>query len=159
MNLYKSVKKYLTEMSRDRQTLKNKLDNQVDPIYQHLIKLYLYGNTTNDFKHWISEIADMLPYLDTLKPNNKFSKHKFVSDILVDDDLKNLERKLQVLIKNLFYRHPKTTYDISEITFIVDQYMRWLANELSTKHVVNVTDVDTKINELLNKCKSNNKIR
>lgn len=159
MSLYRDVKKYLTEMSRDKQTLKNKLDNQVNPIYQHLIKLYLYGDKTQDFSHWIDEIADKIPYLDTLKPNNKFPKASLVYDILVDDDSANLSRKLNVLTKNLFFRYPKVTYDISEITYFVDAYMRWLTNELNTKHEVHAEDVNKQINRLLNKCKHNNKVK
>lgn len=107
----------LLEMAMERSELINKIRSKRDLMEEHLLKCMIYENTTNDLKHWVSEVSSYIGKIanDTVKPNNKkltknqYCAHLFGYDY---DSLSNMD----TILDDFQYKMGKRGYPDFKIT-------------------------------------------
>ena len=74
---------FLTEMAYSRSDVLPKVDRYTDAVKEHIMKCIAYGDSTNDYSHWINEISNFLSIINDFKVKTKSGKLKY------DDYLEN----------------------------------------------------------------------
>lgn len=138
------MKRLIYAMSFDRRTLLNRLIKNLDPLMDHLIKLYLFPNTdyTN---HWRKEVWNFLNRTPKM-PNNKFPSYKFIYQAISGE--LDITEQLMYLVLDEYSKHTPTRFDAVELESKLDEYFQWLAEKLSTKGVVQSSEVYEELEKL-----------
>ena len=68
---------FLTEMAMPKKEVMNKIATFSDSIIEHIIKCVVYGDSTKDFSHWITEISNFLSIINDYKVKSGSGKLKY----------------------------------------------------------------------------------
>lgn len=140
--------KYIYSWARSNTDTFRKIEDASEEIVVHLIKVLLFPDV-QERNHWKKEIWSFLPRISKLKSTNKFPTYKQI--------YKSLWNSYEDVI---FDYIPGILEDIEELPITVDrrcvyyaiqEYMKWLATELSQKGIVSNTAVSTKIEHIQTK--------
>jgi hypothetical protein len=147
----KSMKSYVYGMVLDTHTLA--LSGISGKLTEHLIKLYLFTNDTKNpwrKSDWRKEVWNLLHIVPKLKSSKKFPSNIMIRDIIgaYDDMTTELSN---LIIEEYIEEYPdlkpcRTDYD--ELNVIVNNYLDWISDVLSTKGVVSSSEVYAKLDEL-----------
>ena len=103
--------KRLNEMAFSRDVAINKIKNYVDVYAEHLFKIIIYGDSTNNLWHWIDEVADKLYNIHTikLKGGNKFDPKFYEDEFLLayGDCEEDFKRDLEDFQRENRFKYPK----------------------------------------------------
>ena len=108
--------KLLKEMAFNRSEAIDKINREVPPYRDHLIKCIVYGNSTNNLWHWSDEVADKINKVNNikLKSGNKFEQ-KFYEDefLLASGDCKS---DFEIVLNNFLidYRYKYPAFEITD---------------------------------------------
>lgn len=139
--------KILNEASKKE--VENKIKNNSESLFIHLLKLYYWGYDTNVRQHWIKEISNK--YTDIKKlPNNKYPSKEYIEQLIWEgNDLENLA---SILNKDKEYkkynRINKIDYNTKKFC---NEYIEWVAEKLSRYGSINNTDAQRFLIELYEK--------
>lgn len=130
--------RYIRAMSRADKDIENKIADAAERIDEHIIKLILYPNNTEDIEHWYSETYAFLHKVDKRKATNKYPKSRFIYKALSchNDIMDNIIR----CVKSEYAYVPKYISN-SEILSTIDKYQQWLSYELSSQGAVTKQEV------------------
>lgn len=130
--------RYIRAMPRGDKDIENRIADAAEQIDEHLIKLILYPNNTQDIEHWRSEIYAFLHKVDKRKTANKYPKSRFIYNALAchNDIMDNIIR----CVKSEYAYTPKYISN-PEILEIIEKYQKWLAYELSSQGAVTKQEV------------------
>ena len=153
MNLYKSIKYYLTEMSLDKERLIQRILDKTEKINDLLLKCLLIQNTTNNLNHWSTEIYSFLPRIQKLKGKNKLPSEKLLTTYTLGYFQDTLLEYMDAMIismndienTNIIEYNKQALYDC-----IIDYY-KWLIPNLANTGNVNIIAVKQEIKELIEK--------
>lgn len=108
--------KLLREMAFNRSEALNRINREVPPYRDHLIKCIVYGNSTNNLWHWSDEIADKINKVNSikLKSGKKFDQ-KFYEDefLLASGDCKS-DFKIVLDDFKIDYRYQYPAFEITD---------------------------------------------
>ena len=73
----------ILEMPRQRKNSKEKLSNYNDPLVEDIIKIVVYGDTTNNLNHWISQTGLWLSKINNVKfdGDKKFKSYIYINEV------------------------------------------------------------------------------
>ena len=117
-------------------------------LTEHLIKLYLFPYI--DKNHWRKEVWNLLHLVPKLKSSKKFPSNQMIRDIIgaYDDMTTELAN---LIIEEYTEEYPDLKpcrTDYNELAAIVNNYLDWISDVLSTKGVVTSSEVYAKLDEL-----------
>lgn len=153
MNPIKQAMIYLTELADSKQQIRNDIVHEENNIIEHLLKCFLYKNSTGDYNHWKKEIYSFLNRIPKLRGSNKFPSHNILKKFTIDrfgDVLKDwIPHDIRAMVVD---GYPKIEdYNIEELYNAIIDYYEWLIKELSSNGKVENIQVYNKIDELTNK--------
>lgn len=139
------MKRYILAMAFDRQSLINKLYDSSSNLTDHLIKLYLFPNSTN-VNHWRQEVWSSLSRMPKLASTKKLPDKKLIYSCVSGfvDEIPELVDYM----KNNYSDEVVERFDIDELTEKVENYLHWISEKLSVSVVVLPDDVYSKLKEL-----------
>ena len=109
---------FIDEMAMSRQQALSIVDSYVVEYSDHLLKCIVFGDSTNNLKHWSDEIAEYLDEINSIKikPNNKKVRENYLYDyfFLASGDV---ELDYQILLKSFQNKHGKKypKFDITSV--------------------------------------------
>lgn len=138
---------YIIGMSENRKDIHRELANKSGQLTDHLIKIFLF-ESSNNINHWIDEVYSFVNRCPKFAHNNKYPDKRFISKALniYLDNLPNICESIQKDYPNYIV---KRSYE--EVSIMINEYIDWLACQLSTKGVVARTDVVSKLSEMITK--------
>ena len=139
------MKRYISAMSFDRQTLMNKLYDVSNNITHHLIKLYMFPSS-QDVNHWRQEIWSSLSKMGKLSSTKKLPDKK-----LIYSCISGFMDEIPELVEYVKTEYPDAKVersDIKELNNKVDSYLTWISNELSIHVAVLPDKVYDKLKEV-----------
>ena len=68
---------FLTKMAYSRGDVMPKIDSYTGMVKEHVMKCIVYENSTNDFNHWVNEIANFLSIINDFRIKTKTGKLKY----------------------------------------------------------------------------------
>lgn len=142
------MKVYIRAFSSRRNEIRQELRNISKEIDKHIIKLLIYPNNSL-VDHWKHEIWTFQNDIDRLKGTNKYPSSQFIFDALsVHNDIVG---NLVLIVKETEYK--LDSQDISEgaAAAALEEYQKWLADNLSKYGIVRHKDVENKLDEIMNK--------
>ena len=132
-------------MALDKQSLIQELSGVSGKLIEHLIKLYLFPNS-NTKNHWRKEVWNLLHQVPKLKSSKKFPSNRMIRDIIGAYD--DMTTELSTLVMEEYPDLKPYRTDYAELATIVNNYLDWISDVLSTKGVVSSSKVYTKLDEL-----------
>lgn len=135
------MKSYVYGMVLDTHTLA--LSGVSGKLTEYLIKLYLFPYI--DKNHWRKEVWNLLHIVPKLKSSKKFPSNQMIRDIIGAYD--DMITELSNLLIEEYPDQPHLTYS-DELDTIVNTYLDWISDVLSTKGVVSSSEVYNKLDEL-----------
>ncbi len=70
------ILKRIDEFATNRNIAIGRIESYSELIFEHLIKILVYGNTSNNLDHWITEISTWLTHISSMKIKTKTGKLK-----------------------------------------------------------------------------------
>lgn len=148
------MKKYFCGfVSLDRQYLTQALSGISGNLIENLIKLYLFKDSDNA-NHWRREVWNALHMVPSLKKSEKYNGtvHDIVTkDVIIRDIIGAYDDMTTELANLMIEEYPDLTpfrTDYDELSVIVNTYLDWISDVLSTKGVVTSSEVYAKLDEL-----------
>lgn len=139
------MKLYINGMSLSKSDIGDKLEQGVEKLIEHLIKLYLYPNNVS-VNHWRTEVAEKLYKVDSLKHSYKYPDPEFILKHTLQVHKKRIPYLVQCIIDD--YGLPEFIYDISVLTKKIELYFHWLANELSVYGRLSFKNIQNKLEQI-----------
>ena len=68
--------KRIDELATSRNVAIGRIESYSELIFEHIIKILVYGNTSNNLDHWIIEISTWLTHISSMKIKTKTGKLK-----------------------------------------------------------------------------------
>lgn len=132
------MKIYIRAMSDKKEVIYRRISDPSDKIIEHIVKLLLYPDSQY-CNHWKQEIYSFLNRIPTLKNNGKYPKADWIYRALTiyNDQIDVIVSDVKEEYSSL---HAKDI-SIQEITYSIEEYQKWLANELSSKGRVKSQEV------------------
>ena len=137
---------YIRAMSEPQAEAYRRISDQAAKILEHIIKLVEYPEA-QETNHWKQEIFGFLNEVRKLRGSNKFPKSKLiykaltVSNDMIDKFIGRVHRTYKDMIpRNL----PE---DI--ILSAVEDYQKWLAEQLSKEGILDPDDIYNKLDEVV----------
>lgn len=139
--------RYIKAMSDSRKEIRLQLKRQSGEITEHLIKLMLYPNA-QERNHWKHEIYAFVHSVPKVKGINKFPSESFIFESLTIylDNVPGLMWHVKREESDLVPEDANPNL----VESIVQDYMEWLAKQLSKYGTVESADVFAKLDELTN---------
>ena len=137
----------ISEFVKNLSEIKSDLSGgRVTICIEHLIRLAVFQNSQNK-NHWRTEVYASFHSIPKIKGNNKLMKPQDIFDCVWHSCGDMLDAYVECILKD----EPNeivTTSDLNEVTNKVLRYIRWLANKLGTKGVIDSQSVYNKLEEL-----------
>ena len=70
------ILKRIDELATNRNVAIGRIESYSELIFEHLIKILVYGNMSNNLDHWITEISTWLTHISSMKIKTKTGKLK-----------------------------------------------------------------------------------
>lgn len=143
------------KMSYNRQdALKFLCDNNFQRI-EHLLLIYFY-NTETTVDHWLSEVCKWSNISPRVKPKNRLLKYKTVYNAIWTTPKDNYSKQsIKVWLKNIVEEKPTLKliqdFDYEKVQSYLNEFFKWLSNELSQKDRLDNVIIKQKIKELVTK--------
>lgn len=143
---YEQQLKILNEASKKE--VENKIKNNSESLFIHLLKLYYWGYDDNTKWHWIKEISNK--YNDIKKlPNNKYPSKEYIERLIWEDnDLDYIVSKLNSDKNYKSYPHINIDYNTKRFC---NDYVEWIAEKLSIYGKIKNTEAQQYLLDLYNK--------
>lgn len=154
------------EMPRYRRNSIEKLPNFNDPLVEDVIKIVVYGNTTNNLKHWLDQTGLWLSNVNNVKfdGNKKFKPQVYV-DKVFDKAFGNSKNDIEneiiyFQVKNASGRtwdrkqYPEfelTQYMVDKVFEISQEFTKIFPNIFSTKNNYNVDYFRKMVKDIIGK--------
>lgn len=156
----------ILEMPRQRKNSLDKLSNFNDPLVEDIIKIVVYGDTTNNLKHWFDQTGLWLSKVNSVKydGDKKFKPQTYIDKIFDSafgnsiDDAENEIVYFQV--KNASgktwdrkqYPEFELTQDMVEKVFKINQeFTETFPKIFSTKNNYNTDDFRKMAKDIIDK--------
>lgn len=139
---------YIYSWARSNADTFRKIEDASEEIIVHLIKVFLFPNV-QERNHWKKEIWSFLPRISKLKSTNKFPTDKQLCKALWNSYEDVIFDYIPVILEDM--EELPITIDRKCIYYAIQDYMKWLATELSQKGIVSNTAVSIKIESIQNK--------
>lgn len=142
------MKMYIKAFSSRRNDIRQDLRNISKEIDKHIIKLLIYPDNPL-IEHWKHEIWAFQNDIDRMKGAKRYPSSSFIFDALsVHNDIVG---NLILIVKETEYK--LEAQDISEgaAEAALEEYQKWLADNLSKYGVVRHKAVETKLDEIMQK--------
>lgn len=110
---------YIKAMSMDQKLAESKLLRVVDPLTDHLIKLYVFPNT-DYVLHWRKEVWNFLNKVPRLKATNKFPSFEWMFEIL--SSYLDMTDQIMWQIVDEYAQHIPVRLDPEELESILTEY-------------------------------------
>ena len=158
MSLRDTIGDIIYELADNRGKIESSITNLSRPIVVHLIKIYLWRDTTYK-NHWISELNGFLNSVPKLKGKNRYPKSKDLYRWLWTESRKeNFSKTLYSVIDQVDMgegefkdlKRPDGV-DIDKVKMFVEEYMMWISQELSVSGEIMLSEIRSKIDSLLKK--------
>ena len=148
--------KIITEMSVQRAKAIDYLERYNYQRIKHLLLVYFYTN--NDaVNHWLDEICAWCEDSYRIKPNNKLlDKDTIYETIWLNPKDWLSKSTINTFIKNMHSRKGLAvikTYDYSAVEKYLEEYFKWLSDQLSKTDLVSDDLIRNKILQLISKYK------
>lgn len=141
----------LKEQALRKSKIEDSLINVTKMINTHLIKCFIFQNSTGDLNHWCSEVSAFLPYIPRLKGTNKYPSSKFILKNTIECYIEDLKTIIDTTYDNLIFDgYKEKEYNKDKVYDKICEYYNWMANELSTTGDLSKRKVYNKIKELIN---------
>lgn len=138
------MKRYVYAQAKSKADVGADLEQGVDELIMHLIKLRLYPHSTS-VNHWRREVAEKLHRTDVFKRSHKLPSAEFILDNTYRVNEKFLANYLHVVVTD--YGRPQS-FDRSALFDDIRDYFEWIANELSQSRSVAYGDIYQKLEKL-----------
>lgn len=130
-------------------------DNLIDinpKITEHLLKCFLYKNTTNNLEHWKQDIYSFLHEVPVLKQNKKLPSYKFLINNTFNIYSEVLMNRLDAKIRDLIKKgYPEiSNYNKQNLYSAIYNYYDWLCKLLASNGYIELSEICDKIDELIN---------
>lgn len=147
------VMRRLQEMSENKSQIRQDIVNVEGKIIEHLLKCFLYKDSTNNLNHWKQEIFSFLYEVPKLKNTKKFPSYKLLYSFTIERIYDTLLDRIEPRIKNLEFKgYPKVNnYNKKDLYNAILEYYNWLIKELSKTGFVESKSVFNKIDEIIQK--------
>lgn len=139
---------YIRSMSEVKHEIYRKIVDQSDMIVEHLMKILLFPNSEY-IHHWQSEIYSFLPRVKKLRNTKKWPSKKFILEALsTNNDM------LDTFIWQSIEEESELTpeyLDAEDALPYIEEYMDWLADQLSSHGGASPEGVRQKLEEIRQK--------
>ena len=135
-------------MSEYQKEIYRKLTSASEQIDKHIVRLLIFPNCRYE-KHWKDEIFAFLSDINKLKGKNKWPKAKFIKDALAVHN--DILQSYIYFVTDVESQFTPVNVELDVIESAVEDYQDWIAAELSTKGYVRLSEVHTKLDEILKK--------
>ena len=143
MKRFVYASEYIFSMSQSRKDVAAELEQITRPLVQHLIKLWLYPNSSSA-NHWKQEIYNLLHNVSRLRGTNKFPTSSFILKNTIDVNSSSIPIWVEIIQDD----YDKVECSTPELVIAVKEYYAWLANKLSQQGEVSRTAIYNKLSEL-----------
>lgn len=135
--------------SYSRSKIAEDLEDNVQPIMTHLIKLWRYPNS-DSVSHWRQEIYNFLNRTRRLKGSNKYPSANFIMKNTYDVNKSDISKWLNGVSRVYDGKFEPTSIrnDADLMNERIKEYFKWLADVLSVDGYVFPEDVYSKLKEL-----------
>lgn len=140
---------YVRGSAKRLSDIKDDIDERTPELIEALAQLYLFPNTEY-VNHWRTEVWNKFPRMSRTKGRKKLPSKK---DIL-QSSWGNYQNDTDVIMEWAIAHESQLTPDYSRLndkkTFnrLVYEYLNWLSEKLSQRHVLSPTEVYSKLNDL-----------
>lgn len=142
------MKIYIFAMSEYQKEIYRKLTSASEQIDEHIIRLLLFPNCRYQ-EHWKDEIYAFLSRIERLKGKNKWPKAKFIKEALeVHNDI--LQSYIY-FVTDVESQFTPVNVELDVIESAINEYQDWISEELSKNGYVRLSEVHTKLDEILKK--------
>lgn len=151
MNLFENLLLY-RELADGRADIKSQLRNSEKQRRENLMQLFIWRDSTT-VNHWCNELYAICHEINRLKNNKKYPKEKFILQEIWGCWEDCYHDRINNYIKDLERKEGQKVPDFSKDNLydFMKEYHEWLANKLSDKGFINISDVKDKIKHLFNK--------
>lgn len=132
-----------------RSKIAEELEDNVQPIISHLIKLWRYPDAA-EVNHWRQEVYNFLNRTRRLKGLNKYPSAEFIMKNTYDVNKSDISKWVNGISKAYDEDFDSTSIriDVELMNERIKEYFEWLAAELSIDGYVISRNVYSKLKEL-----------
>lgn len=144
-NMYKLVRCH----AKPRSDIFDTLENSADQLVEHLVKIAMFQDNGN-LKHWVDELGGFVNRIPKIKGKNQPPLKDFIYRALTEYEY----NRLDATIENVEFLYKKVKPVTTSKRFIkkyIDEYMKWLSEELSEKGFVYASKCSCIAQEILDK--------
>lgn len=139
------MKRYIRGMASSRKDVAANLEQGVDVLIMHLIKLRLLPDA-QEVPHWRKEVAEKLHRTDLLKGSHKIPSAQFIFDNTYKCNAGFIPHLIDVVIDD--YLDSIATVDYESLQDDIKEYFNWISQELSMHRIISYKAIQTKLEEL-----------
>lgn len=70
------ILKRIDELATNRNVAIGRIESYSELIFEHIVKILVYGDTSNNLDHWVTEISAWLTHISSMKIKTKTGKLK-----------------------------------------------------------------------------------
>lgn len=141
----------LKEQALRKSEMESDLRQMMPRLIQHLIKCFIWKDTTGDLNHWCSEIAAFYQSVPKLKNTKKFPTYKYLMNITIEKFEDVLNDRIKLTVEDLLYDgYKEIDYSANRVYNQIIEYFKWISNELSIKGMVSKSDIYKEVTKLIN---------
>ena len=132
-----------------RSKIAENLEDNVQPIMLHLIKLWRYPNAV-EVSHWRQEVYNFLNRTRRLKGSNKYPSVEFIMKNTYNINKSDISKWFNTIsrVYDSDFESSSIRTDVELMNKRIKEYFEWLATELSSEGYVFSKDVYSKLKEL-----------
>lgn len=153
IKLFNNWYESLCEMAYDRKKIMHDLEANEQYRVDHLIKLFLFREDSNNTSHWISEVYRACYKTSKWSKNNKYLSLSDIEQVLWYGWEDCYYDRIDKIIKNVCIKEDKDipVYNKETLYSFLEDYHLWLAQELSNTGYVDIDECKQFIKILLDK--------
>ena len=140
------MKRMIVAMSKGRRELADWIDDRTPQVMVAIAQLYLFSNGNR--VHWRKEVWEKFFQMKKLSGNKKLPDAKFIFENSWGTNYHLVPQVVQYAIDKEEEYMPRKNIDYKALSFMMEDYFKWLSLQLSEEQYVNKQQVLDKLDEL-----------